>query len=317
MRTLVLAAGLSLSACVGPREAVMLPAAPFVVVLGTAQDGGLPQLACRGENCRRAREEPGFRRLVTSLLLVDPRSGQRWLFDATPDLPEQLERSEAVAPRAPAVGRPALFDGVFLTHAHVGHYSGLLQLGREAYGSEAQLVHASPRMTAFLAENGPWGLLIEAGHLRVEPMAPGEVVELAPDLRVRALAVPHRDEYSDTLAFVIDGPRRSCLYLPDVDKWAKLEPPIEALLAEVDLALVDGSFFSAGELPGRSMEEIPHPFVVESLERFAPLPASERAKLIFTHLNHSNPACDPGGPEAVQVRAAGCRVASEGLLLEL
>jgi pyrroloquinoline quinone biosynthesis protein B len=271
-----------------------LPAAPFVVVLGSAQDGGLPQLACRDELCARARREPERRRLVASLLLVDPRSGKRWLVDATPDLPEQVELAERFAPRRRGAGRPALFEGVFLTHAHFGHYSGLGYLGREVYGSASTAVHGSAstavhgsrRMCAFLASNGPWDLLVEAGHIALQELHPGRAVELALDLRLRPFLVPHRDEYTDTLGFVIEGPERSLVYVPDVDKWPRLEPPIEERIAACDYALLDGSFFDAGELSGRSMAEIPHPFVVESLGRFAPLSAAERAKVHFTPMLH-------------------------------
>jgi pyrroloquinoline quinone biosynthesis protein B len=288
--------------------------APYVVVLGTAQDGGLPQIGCAAACCAAARADPERRRLVTSLLLVDPRSGKRWLFDATPDLPAQVERARPHAhPDGKAgEGRPALFDGVFLTHAHMGHYAGLLALGREAYGSAPQTVHASAAMGAFLRTNAPWSLLVDARHVELAELVPGEPVVLAPDLTVTPLAVPHRQELSDTLAFVLRGPRRALLYLPDVDAWERMDPSIEARLAEVDVALVDATFFDGGELPGRDLSAIPHPFVVHSLARFAPLDEHERAKLRFTHLNHSNPAADPASAAAARVRDAGMAVARDG-----
>ena len=65
---------------------------------GTAQDGGLPHVGCDTGNCAAAKADPSRRRLVTSLMLCDPRSGRRWLFDCTPDLREELDRAK---------GRPA------------------------------------------------------------------------------------------------------------------------------------------------------------------------------------------------------------------
>ena len=318
-QTLGTALGLwSLVACAGPASPEAdLPVTPFAVVLGTAQDGGLPQIGCRGERCSRARAEPSFRRLVSSLLVVDPRSGKRWLFDATPDIAEQVELAERFAPRPEVPGRPALFDGVFLTHAHLGHYTGLSQLGREAYGSAPTAVHGSARMVEFLSTNGPWDLLVQAGHVELRTLRPGESVALAPDLSVDCFTVPHRDEYTDTLAFVVTGPTRRLLFLPDVDKWTRLEPPIEERLAAVDVALVDGTFFAEGEIPGRAMAEIPHPFITESLERFAGLSSEERAKVVFTHLNHTNPAVDPEGSAAAAIRSAGSWVAREGDMFQL
>ena len=308
--------GLALAACVAPVRTRAASAEPYVLVLGTAQDGGLPQIGCQRECCRAARAEAGRRRLVTSLLLVDPRQGRRWLFDATPDLAAQVERARAhAAPSAP--GRPPLFDGIFLTHAHVGHYAGLLALGREAYASEPTTTYASAAMREFLTDNGPWSLLLQAQHLELVTLVPEASVALAPDLRVTPILVPHRGEFSDTLAFRIEGPRRTLLYLPDIDKWERWETPIESALARVDVALLDGTFFDAGELPGRDMAAIPHPFVVESLARFATLPPSARAKVRFTHLNHSNPLADPASAAAARVRAAGMAVASDGEVVEL
>lgn len=297
------------------------PATPYVLVLGTAQDGGLPQIGCEEELCRSARAKPGRRRLVTSLLLVDPRSGERWLFDATPDLPAQVERMRGhpeSRPTADATGpRPPLFEGVFLTHAHMGHYAGLHHLGPEAYGARDLPLYGTPRLLAYLEDNGPWSLLLSAGTLRPVELPPGRRIELAEDLAVRALAVPHREEFSDTVAFVIEGPSRSLLYLPDIDKWERWDTPIEEVLGEVDVALLDASFFAAGEIPGRDLADIPHPFVVESLERFRPLPLDERAKIRFTHLNHTNPAVDPDSAAAARIRAAGMRVARDGEVIHL
>lgn len=292
---------------------------PYVVVLGTAQDGGYPQLACDAPLCAAARRDPRRARHVVSLLLVDPREGGgRWLFDASPDLAAQVElaRGHGEPVRAP-VGRPPLFDGVFLTHAHAGHYLGLWQLGREAYGSATTPVHGTARMGAFLRENGPWSLLVDAGHVAPVALVPGEPVRLRPDLSVVAVEVPHRAEFTDTVAYVIEGPARRVLYLPDIDRWEGLATPIEALVAHVDAAYLDATFFDAGELPGRDLTRVPHPLVVDSLARFAPLPALERAKVRFLHLNHSNPLLDPTSEASTRVRDAGHRVAQQGEVVRL
>jgi len=310
----------ALGACTTPPTS--LPDAPFVLVLGTAQDGGLPQIGCRDTCCTAARKDPGRRRLVTSLLVVDPERGTRFLFDATPDLPLQVERCRDLPPnrrppRPDAGRRTLLFDGVFLTHAHIGHYAGLMHLGREAYGSQATPVHASARMGEYLRSNGPWSLLVEDDAIELVRMADGQTVTIGEELSVTAIAVPHRDEFSDTFAFVIRGPERALLYLPDIDKWGRWARPIEDLIATVDVALLDGTFFDGNELPGRDMAQIAHPAIVESLARFAALPATERKKIVFTHLNHSNPAADPKSAEAAAVRAAGMSIAADGRVFGL
>lgn len=289
------------------------PLAPYVVVLGTAQDGGLPQIGARDAADEAARRDPRRRRLVASLLVCDPATGGRWLIDATPDLREQVERaSDEPATRQLPGPRPPLFDGIFLTHAHMGHYTGLVHLGREAYAANRMPLHVSPSMAAFLERNAPWELLVRLGHVALVPFVAGQPIALAPGLTITPIPVPHRAEYTDTHAFLVRGPRRAVLYLPDVDKWERLAPSIESLVAQVDLALLDGTFFAAGEVPGRALAEVPHPFIVESLARFGALPERERRKIVFLHLNHTNPAADPRSAERRQVVAVGMRVAEEG-----
>ncbi len=291
---------------------------PYVLVLGTAQDGGLPQLGGRAAEDVAARRDPARRRCVASLLVVDPRSGKRWLIDATPDLREQLERAEGHPPSRGAHGeRPPLFDGIFLTHAHIGHYLGLAQLGREAYGAEGVAVWGSAQMVEFLRKNAPWDQLVRLDNIRLERFASGEPIALAPGLSIQPLAVPHRAEYTDTHGFIVRGPRRALLYIPDIDKWERWERPIETVLSEVEVALLDGTFFADGEIPGRSMADIPHPFIAESLVRFASLPEGERRKIRFTHLNHTNPAADPGSEARKRVEAAAMQIAEDGERIDL
>ena len=288
------------------------------LVLGTAQDAGLPQIGCEEPCCRAVWEDPELRRMPSSLLVSDERSGKRWLFDATPELVRQIElargtpASRPLGPVPPGGSRPPLFDGVFLTHTHMGHYAGLLHLGTEAYGARGVPVYATYRVSAFLNANEPWATMVRDGVLHVRPLNPDVPVHLAPGLSATPILVPHRDEYSDTVAFRIDGPARSLLYLPDIDKWSRWDRSIEDLIATVEVALLDGTFYADGEIPGRSMEDIPHPFVSESIERFAPLPAWERAKIRFTHLNHTNPLALPDGEAQRAVRDAGMAVAHDG-----
>jgi pyrroloquinoline quinone biosynthesis protein B len=124
--------------------------------------------------------------------------------------------------------------------------------------------------------------------------------------------VPHRAEYTDTFAFLVRGPQRTLLYLPDIDKWELWERRIEEVITSVDIALLDGTFYAEGELPGRNMSEIPHPLIDETIRRFEKLPADQRCKIVFTHLNHTNPAVDPDSAATARIINAGMAVAKDG-----
>jgi pyrroloquinoline quinone biosynthesis protein B len=295
------------------------PSGPYVLVLGTAQDGGIPHLGCYTGNCAAARENPLRRRFVTSILLCDPRDGRRWLFDCTPDLIEQMGNAEGHPSTRKTGGavRPPLCDGIFLTHAHMGHYAGLLELGREAYVSKELPTYCTSRFGEFLTKNGPWSLLVEEKRIVLNELKEGAKVELAPDLSVVPFKVPHRDEFSDTVGFEIHGPDKTLVYLPDIDKWEKWDRRIEDVIAGCDFALLDGCFFADGEVRGRSMKDIPHPFIVESIERFGPLPLQQRTKVWFTHLNHTNPAADDHTDARQTVIEASVHVLDEGRMFAL
>lgn len=284
------------------------PAAPaYLVVLGIAQDGGAPQA---GSASAPGWHDPSKRRLATSLALVDDAHGQRWLFEATPDFPEQLQRLDEIAPRQVK----AALSGIFLTHAHMGHYTGLMYLGKEVIGANAVPVHAMPRMAGYLRDNGPWSQLVKLSNIELREMRDGEAVPL-PGFTVTPLLVPHRQEFSEVVGFRIEGPSAKVLFIPDIDSWEQWDAAgtrIEAEIAKVDVAYLDGTFFANGEIPGRDMSGFPHPFIRTSLDRFARLPAKERAKVRFIHLNHSNKALWPGTAERRAVEDAGMRVAEEG-----
>lgn len=303
-----LCAGTALVVSLGPGSAS--PGAPGVraVVLGIAQDGGVPHIGCRQDLCVAARRDPARRQRVAAVGLVD--GDARFLIDATPDLPSQIE-SLWGGETPPDRRRP--LSGILLTHAHVGHYAGLLSLGREALGADHLPVYATPRMAAFLRANAPWSELVTRGHVALRELTPGREQALTPRLHVTPVLVPHRDELSDTVAFVVRGPERRMLYLPDIDKWQRWERRLVDEVRAVDAALVDGTFLEAAEIPGRSQADIPHPLVGETA---ALLPDDLRARVRLIHLNHTNRLL--WAPEALAEPALrGLAVARDGEELPL
>jgi pyrroloquinoline quinone biosynthesis protein B len=293
---LLLAAG----ACAGPApgpapaggEGTMAESGWRVVVLGVAQDGGMPHLGCEKGPCAAVRRGERRAEKVVCLGITDGKRG--WLLDATPDLPAQVH---ALGVRAP--------EGVFLTHAHVGHYTGLLFLGKEVLGAKGIPVYATERMRAFVSGNEPWRRLVQEGRIT---LCDNASVDLG-GVRVTAIPVPHRDELSDTVAYRVEGPRRKILFLPDIDAWEKWDRDVRAEVESVDLAFLDATFFSAAELPHRVQGEVPHPPVAKSMERLEGL--GDRVRWI--HLNHTNPLLEDPAPS----EARGFRVAREGESFDL
>lgn len=284
---------------------------PFLTVLGVAQDAGSPHIACTKSCC--AERWGKSEHLAISIALVDPQTQRRWIFDASPDFPHQLAMLDAIAPpREDESPRDLGIDGIFLTHAHIGHYTGIMYLGREASGAKSVPVYAMPRMTEFLRTNGPWSQLVSLENIELRAMQNETEVDLGGGLSVMPIRVPHRDEYSETVGFYINGPNRSALFIPDINKWEKWTRSLAEELTKVDLAYVDATFFDADELPGRDMSEIPHPFVVETLQLVADLPAAERAKLRFIHFNHSNPLLRADSEASQVVKQMGCGIAITG-----
>ena len=283
---------------------------PSAVVLGTAQDGGYPQAGCRESCCTGPDSLPEGPLYCSSLAICDPASKKRWIIDCTPSFPRQLALLDGVAP---AQALPAFL----LTHAHIGHYTGLTQLGREVLNAREVDVFTLERMQEFLENNLPWKELIADGNIKLRPMEANREFELAPGIRVTPLLVPHRDEYSETTCFLVEGPKSSLLWLTDIDGWEELSPSIEELISRVDIAFLDGTFFSADELPGRDLSSISHPFIETSIARFSRLPAVQREKIRFIHLNHSNPAILPASPATKRIEQAGHLIARQGDLIEL
>ena len=285
---------------------------PFVIVLGIAQDGGFPQTGCKKDCCAEAWVDQSKRRHVSCLAIIDPVSSQRWIIDATPDFKEQLRLLDELAPfpgvpEVPGVG----LSGIFLTHGHMGHYTGLMHLGHEAMGAKNVPVYVMPRMGEFLSTNGPWDQLVRYKNIELREMVADQPIQLNERLSVTPFRVPHRDEYTEVVGYRIDGPNRSVLFIPDIDKWERWDRRIEGLIAEVDVAYLDGTFYADGELPNRDLADIPHPFIVESMQRFESLPADEKAKIHFIHLNHTNPALPAGSAAREAITDAGFGVATE------
>ncbi|SNZ01823.1 MBL fold metallo-hydrolase [Flagellimonas pacifica] len=287
------------------KEAFSEPDASVALyVLGTVQDAGSPHIDCQKECCSVLFKNPDPDRKVVALGLVDHENGKSFLFEATPDIPTQLRLLRDFSGNENDIP-----DGIFLTHAHIGHYTGLMYLGREAKGANQVPVYAMPKMKSFLETNGPWNQLVTLNNINLQQIQDETPLQLTSNITVVPFSVPHRDEYSETVGYKIMGPNKSVLFIPDIDKWHKWKKNIVEEIKKVDFAFLDASFFDEKEINNRNVSEIPHPFVIESMKLFDELSDEEKAKVHFIHFNHTNPLLKPKSSEFSSVLIQGHKVA--------
>lgn len=285
---------------------------PSILILGNVQDGGSPHIGCKKECCLKLFHSPDSLRKVVALGVISAAYKKTYLFEATPDMPAQLRRLSEYAKSSSDMP-----DGIFLTHAHIGHYSGLMYLGKEAMNSYKVPVYALPRMKQFLETNGPWSQLATTSNITLQTLSNQAPAPLTPDLTITPVQVPHRDEYSETVGYIIAGPKKKALFIPDIDKWEKWALSIIEEISRVDYAFIDATFFDAAEVNNRNISEIPHPFVIESLALFQQLPATEKRKIHFIHFNHTNPLLNPESKQTKEVLSKGFGIARMGDVFNL
>lgn len=275
-----------------------------LVILGTVQDAGSPHVGCEKECCSNLSLEEKGRRRVSCIGLFDRVEQKTFLFDATPDIVAQINGMNAQL----SLSNKQLPDGIFLTHAHIGHYTGLMFLGRESVNASKVPVYAMPRMFEFLKSNGPWSQLVDLQNIELKLLRSDSLIKITKGLSVTPIVVPHRDEFSETVGYIIAALNKKVLFIPDIDKWMKWNRDITDYVKLVDYAFIDATFYGPNEVK-RSMNEIPHPFVVESMAMFESLPDTEKAKIHFIHLNHTNPLLNSNSEEYKEVISKGFHVA--------
>lgn len=275
----------------------------YVQVLGIIQDAGFPHIGCQRDCCNSDIIQEYY---VSSLGLIDKKNQKRYLFDATPDLSKQIRELEVFSKNK------KIIDGIFLTHAHMGHYSGLMYLGREALGAKNIDVYVMERMNNYLKNNGPWSQLVELNNILLNKIYNYKPIDISQNIKVIPFTVPHRDEFSETVGYKIIGKSKSILFIPDIDKWNQWEKSIINEIKLVDFALIDGTFYNGTELD-RDMSKIPHPSVEETIELFLNQPASERNKIYFIHINHTNPILTDKNNILKNVISLGFNIAKRGM----
>ncbi|MEJ2112470.1 MAG: MBL fold metallo-hydrolase [Flavobacteriaceae bacterium] len=283
----------------------------YITVLGIAQDAGYPQINCEKECCALFHQGLESKKMVSCLGLVDLNDKKKYIFDATPNLTEQTQLL-----KTNHLDNGNIIDGLFLTHAHIGHYTGLMYLGFEALGANKVPIYAMPRMKSFLEENGPWSQLVSYKNIQLNLLQNNSTIILNDNLKVTPFLVPHRDEYSETVGYIIEGQHKRALFIPDIDKWETWERNIIEEVKKVDYAFLDASFFKDGELK-RDMSKIPHPFTSETTTLFENESLETKSKIYFIHFNHTNPTILDNHKLKDSIRSLGFNFAKEGMIVPL
>ncbi|HUT80288.1 MAG TPA: MBL fold metallo-hydrolase [Candidatus Bathyarchaeia archaeon] len=276
-----------------------------ILFLGTAQDAGVPQIGCNCQNCFEAKNNNKARRFGPSIALYDELKEFCYVFDASPDLKYQVNILNKHVKKVKNQSNLPI-SGIFLTHAHFGHIAGLWSLGKECIDTKQIQVFCSNKMSEFLKTKHPFDHLLDRGNLVLFSMN-NEFEYPLENFRIKAFQVPHRNEYADTVGFIIAA-SKSILYLPDIDRWTN---EIIEKIANVDIAIIDGTFYSKQELP--NLQEVPHPPIEETIEILGNL----KTQIYFTHFNHSNPILDLKSEERKRVLEKGFLIADDQMVIDL
>ena len=282
----------------------------YIYILGNTQDAGLPHIGCQHPFC-----EDNFNvyeeHYTTSIAVVNSDLKKYILFEATPDITFQLNNL-----KRNIFDEFLLPESIYITHAHIGHYTGLMYFGREALGVKDLMVRVLPRMSSFLQNNGPWSQLVDINNIKIKEINFGLSTKELANIEIIPVQVPHRDEYSETAGYIIKGKNKKALFIPDIDKWEKWDRDLSQLAKEFDFLLIDATFYDSKEI-NRDISEIPHPLVTETIDLLSGLNTKNRSKVYFIHMNHTNMMLDPNSELSKLVTSKGFNIARLGQKLYL
>ncbi len=277
---------------------------PLAVVLGIAQDGGVPHPGCDCQTCLTF-STTGNQLSPASIGVID--GDELHLIDVSRDLNRQLR----MLPK-----KGCKVTDVWLTHGHLGHVDGIGLFGREAMGAKGIRIHASDSMMKLIEGTPRWKTMIDDGILIPCPFKGNMKIQTSQSLSITPVQVPHRDEWTDTHAFIIRGPSKSILHLPDHDTWKETLEMVGMKTIhewfhslEVDTFLIDGTFWSSDEL--EHQKNVPHPPVLDTLQRLG-MKRDNAMDIRFIHLNHTNPLLNPESKETKHLKDSGWSLVNEG-----
>ncbi|MFZ1321119.1 MAG: MBL fold metallo-hydrolase [Ignavibacteria bacterium] len=282
---------------------------PSVIILGIAQDAGYPHAGCKKDCCKEAWGNKTLQRSAACIGIADPKSESYWLIDATPDIKFQMNMAEEKF-------NGCKLKGVFLTHAHTGHYTGLIHFGKEMMSTKMLPVYVLPKMKNFLSNNLPWKLLENSGNIELRELKFDDEIVLNERIAVQPFEVQHRDEFSETAGYQIKLLNKKIIYIPDIDSWELWDKDIKDIIKYSDWLFLDGTFFTKEEIKYYESKNIPHPLVSDSIKKFEEHSLIDKNKIHFIHLNHTNPLIRVDSEESKYVISKGFKIAFEGQIIE-
>ena len=273
----------------------------IVHVLGTSQDGGYPQVGCSEKCCNIAWKNQSIIRFPSCLALVNPSTKKYWLFDITPEVKVQVKMLESYG---------CSLAGVFITHAHIGHYMGIINFGLEVMNLNSIPVYVMPRMKSFLESNSIMNQLITNANIKLIKLLDQDYRSIDGTM-IKPFNVPHRNELSETVGFEIKGNKKTVIYLPDIDSWDGWMDNLLNLIDLSDVLFLDGTLFSKDELKTRDISKTPHPAITDTMDRLSNLDLDLKRKIRFIHFNHTNDVLRDGSDAAKNVIDNGFLLSKE------
>jgi pyrroloquinoline quinone biosynthesis protein B len=309
-------------------------------ILGSAAGGGFPQWNCNARLSRAVREgKAGFLARTQSNIAASADKRGWALFNASPDLRQQIAAAPMLHPRADGPPRNSPIEAVVLTNADVDHIAGLINL-RER---EPFTLYAADRVLATLAANSIFNVLdpavVERRALPFNRPLPLEGPEGRLGLTIEAFPVPGKialfledrtkadanygSEAGDTIGLRIAadgaGQAQACYYIPGC---ARVDGALLDRVEGAGCLMFDGTVFTDNEMQearvgtktGTRMGHLAISGPEGSLQAFRGL---RTARKIYVHINTTNPILEPGSDAERQVKAAGWEVAYDGMEIEL
>lgn len=311
----------------------------YFKILGSAAGGGFPQWNCNFRLSRAARNRAESVRPRTQSSLAACANGTDWiLFNASPDIRQQIAANPELQPCESASLRSSPISAVVLTNADVDHIAGLLSL-RER---EPFVIYATNRVLSVLEQNPIFNVvdpaLVERRELalntlshilnwRHEPTGvtveafpvPGKVALFLEDATKADSGFGTEDGDTIGLKIASESGGAGVFYIPGC---ARVDDDLKARLQRAACLFFDGTVYTDNEMltsgvGTKSGQRMGHLHMSGPDGSMASLAGLRIDRRIFVHINNTNPVLDDRSPEAAAVRQGGWEIGFDGMEIRL